>query len=180
MNPSQIYERYEKLLLCVQLASYINCKLEKFTCTKYQKGIKWPWMRQFANKFWGEGNCQVLQGCLEGLGIQMGLLLCLVMFQRPSFIFLQFGLDGLYLQVTLLLAGTTSGWIREFFTMSCQWIVSAWHRNLFRSTYTPPFKISVERRGCIKSILMYEVLLVFSFITVLLIKHTPVCSSKNN
>lgn len=46
----------------------------------------------------------------------------------------------------LLLVGTTNGWIRGFLTMSCQWMVSAWHRNLLRSTYTPPFKISVETR----------------------------------
>lgn len=44
-------------------------------------------VRHFA-RFWGEGKCQVLQSCLEGLGIQRSLLSCLVMFQRrmPSFI----------------------------------------------------------------------------------------------
>lgn len=51
-----------------------------------------------------------------------------------------------YLHVTLLLVGTTTGWRRGFLTMSCQWIVSAWHRNLFWSTYTPPLRISVEKR----------------------------------
>lgn len=50
------------------------------------------------------------------------------------------------LHVMLLLVGTTSGWIRGCLTMSCQWMVSAWHRKLLRSTYTPPFKISVETR----------------------------------
>lgn len=54
------------------------------------------------------------------------------------------------LHVMLLLVGTTSGWIRGFLTMSCQWMVSAWHRNLLRSTYTPPFKISVKTREEIK------------------------------
>ena len=51
-----------------------------------------------------------------------------------------------YLHETLLLVGTTTACIRGFFTMSCQWIVSAWHRNLFLSTYTPPLRISVEKR----------------------------------
>ena len=48
-----------------------------------------------------------------------------------------------YSHVTLLLVGTITGLFLGFFTMSCQWIVSAWHRNLFWSTYTPPPRISV-------------------------------------
>ena len=51
-----------------------------------------------------------------------------------------------YSHVTLLLLGTTTGLFLGFFTMSCQWIVSAWHRNLFLSTYTPPPRISVGGR----------------------------------
>lgn len=39
-----------------------------------------------------------------------------------------------YLHVTLLLVGTTTGWILGYLTISCQWIVSAWHKNLFWST----------------------------------------------
>lgn len=57
-----------------------------------------------------------------------------------------------YLHVTLLLVGTTTGWTRGFLTMSCQWIVSAWHRNLFWSTYTPPLRISAEKSKNTQSI----------------------------
>jgi len=42
----------------------------------------------------------------------------------------------------LLLDGTTRSSERGFLMMSCQWMVSAWHKNLFWSTYTPPFRIS--------------------------------------
>lgn len=51
-----------------------------------------------------------------------------------------------YLHVTLLLVGTTKGCVFGFLTISCQWIVSAWHRNLFWSTYTPPLRISAEKQ----------------------------------
>lgn len=51
-----------------------------------------------------------------------------------------------YLHVTLLLVGTTTWGIPEFLTMSCQWIVSAWQRNLFWSTYTPPLRISGKEK----------------------------------
>lgn len=61
-------------------------------------------------------------------------------------------LVGLYLHATLLFVGTTTGWILGFLTMSCQWIVSAWHRNLFWSTYTPPLRISEEKEKNTQSI----------------------------
>lgn len=44
----------------------------------------------------------------------------------------------------LLLDGTTSSSAWGFLIMSRQWMVSAWHRNLFWSTYTPPFSISAR------------------------------------
>lgn len=45
----------------------------------------------------------------------------------------------------LLLDDTTRSSARGFLMMSCQWMVSAWHKNLFWSTRTPPFSISAEQ-----------------------------------
>lgn len=45
----------------------------------------------------------------------------------------------------LLLDGTTSRSAWGFLIMSRQWMVSAWHRKMFWSTYTPPFRISAKR-----------------------------------